>query len=487
LGIILYNYKNMEDEIISLRKEKISRFQKQGLYLYPEEWFKERKSIQQARQQFEENNPGEVIIAGRLMAKRLHGKALFWDLKDFSGKIQVYVKADIIGKEIFEAVKEFDIGDIAIFKGELFKTHTQEITLNAKGAYLLSKTLRSLPEKWHGLKDIELRYRQRYLDIISNDAVKEVFLLRSQLIKEIRSFLDARGFIEVETPMMHYIAGGAAGRPFKTYHNEYGMHLYLRIAPELYLKKLLVSGFEKVYELNRNFRNEGISTKHNPEFTMLEVYSSYSNYRDMMDLVRELVVYLAKKVLGKEKLVYQDREIDLGVWSEVSFAELVKEKYDINPDDDINTWVMKLKNKGINIGDNISRSFIINMISELVEPQSASPVFVTDLFTIFCPLAKRKRDNPFLSERFELFIAGLEVANAYSELNDPLEQRQRFEDELRNADKAEEKNIDEDFLLALEYGMPPAGGLGIGIDRLIMIFLNQPSIRDVIIFPLSKP
>jgi len=482
---MLYNYKIMGENELIFKKEKIKLFQSQGIYDYPCAWLKERRSIAEVRNNFNESQ--EVVIAGRLMAKRLHGKALFWDIKDFSGKLQVYVKEDQIGKELFNMVKDFDIGDIALFRGQLFKTRTQELTLNAKGAYLLSKSLRPLPEKWHGLRDIEIRYRQRYLDIISNEKVKEIFLMRTKMIKHIRSFLDNLGFIEVETPMMHPIPGGARGRPFKTYHNEYGLELYLRIAPELYLKRLLVAGFEKVYELNRNFRNEGISTKHSPEFTMLEVYSAYSDYRDMMDLTKNLILHLAHTLLGTEKLNYQSKIVDLSKWQEVSFAKLVKENYDINPEDDLDTWIDKLRKKNIAVGDNLSRSFIINLISELVEPASDNPVFVTDLFTVFCPLAKRKKDNPYLSERFELFIAGLEIANAYSELNDPIEQRRRFEEEIKDLPKEERKEIDEDFLLSLEYGMPPAGGLGIGIDRLAMVFLDQPSIKDVIIFPLLKP
>jgi lysyl-tRNA synthetase class 2 len=474
----------MEEKNI-LKKDKIKLFQNRGLCDYPLALLKERRAIQDIRNNFKESQ--EVVIAGRIMAKRLHGKALFFDLKDFSGKLQVYLKEDLIGKELFTVIEDFDIGDIVLFKGQLFKTRTQELTLNAKETYLLSKSLRPLPEKWHGLRDIEIRYRQRYLDIISNDKVKEVFLLRTKMIKEIRNFLDNLGFIEVETPMMHPIPGGARGRPFKTYHNEYGLELYLRIAPELYLKRLLVAGFEKVYELNRNFRNEGISTKHSPEFTMLEVYSAYSDYRDMMDLTKEFLLHLAKTILGKEKFSYQSKTIDLSNWQEISFAKLIKEKYDINPDDDLETWIEKLKKNNIPVGNNLSRSFIINLISELIEPQSENPVFVTDLFSIFCPLAKRKKDNPHLSERFELFIAGIEVANAYSELNDPIEQRQRFEEELKDLPSDEKKEIDEDFLISLEYAMPPAGGLGIGIDRLAMIFLDQPSIKDVIIFPLLKP
>ncbi|MCM8757852.1 MAG: lysine--tRNA ligase [Candidatus Omnitrophica bacterium] len=474
----------METDLLEIKKEKIKLFQENGLYDYPPQLLKERQPIDKVLINFQEKK--EVVLAGRLMAKRLHGKAIFYDLEDFSSKMQVYIKEDIVGKELFSLIKDFDIGDIVLFKGELFKTKTQQPTLNVKEVFLLSKNLRSLPEKWHGLKDIEIRYRQRYLDIISNKEVKELFIIRSRLIKEIRNFLDSLGFIEVETPMMQPIPGGARGRPFKTYHNEYGLELYLRIAPELYLKKLLVAGFEKIYELNRSFRNEGISTKHNPEFTMLEVYSAYSDYRDMMELVKNLIIHLAKKLLGKDKIVYQKKEIDLNRWQEVSFSQLLEERYGIKPQDSLDTWIKKLKDKGIKVLDNLSRSFIINLIADLIEPESMHPVFVTDLYTVLCPLAKRKKENPLLSERFELFIGGIEVANAYSELNDPIEQRQRFEEEL-NILAEGVKIIDEDFLLSLEYGMPPAGGLGIGIDRLAMIFLDQASIKDVILFPLLKP
>jgi len=315
-----------------------------------------------------------------------------------------------------------------------------------------------------------------------------VFLMRTRIIKLIREFLDKSGYLEVETPMMHPIPGGARGRPFKTYHNEYDLELYLRIAPELYLKQLVVGGLDKVYEINRSFRNEGVSTRHNPEFTMLEVYTAYADYKDMMALAKNMVMYIAKEILGSEELVYQDKKIDLSQWEEVSFAKLTKDNYNINPEDKLEEWLHKLKAKGVAVeSKNISRSFMVNLMAELIEPKSKHPVFVADLFTELCPLAKTKKDEPQLTERFELFIAGIELANAYSELNDPGEQRRRFEDELKDMPADEKKNIDEDFIMALEHGMPPAGGLGIGIDRLVMLLTDQPSIRDVILFPLLKP
>ncbi|MCM8782185.1 MAG: lysine--tRNA ligase, partial [Candidatus Omnitrophica bacterium] len=400
-------------------------------------------------------------------------------------KLQIYLKEDIITKEKFEIFKQLDIGDIVGVKGEVFKTRTGELTIKVTDFTLLAKSLRPLPEKWHGLKDVETRFRHRYVDLIVNDEVKNIFYIRSRIITKIRQFLDGRGYLEVETPMMHPIAGGATGKPFKTHHEALDMDLYLRIAPELYLKKLLVGGFDKVYEINRSFRNEGISTRHNPEFTMLEVYTAYSDCEGTMRLTEELIRTLANDILGKEEIEYQGLKVDLTKWEKVSFAYLMKENFDINPDDDTKTCIAKLRKKNIQLEKEvISRTQILNIIGDLIEPKTKfHPVFVVDFFTELCPLAKVKSDNPFLSDRFELFIAGLEVANAYSELSDPIEQRKRFEQQGEGGTGI----IDEDFIRALEYGMPPAGGLGIGIDRLVMIFTNSASIRDVILFPQLRP
>ena len=433
-----------------------------------------------------------VQVSGRIMAKRQHGKAVFCDLSDSTGKIQLYFKQDFLEKDNFELLEDIEVADFIAAKGQTFTTRTGEPSVKVLEYNLLCKAIRPLPEKWHGLKDVELRYRQRYLDFIANQEVPGVFRRRSQIIKLIRDFFDKRGYLEVETPMMQFIPGGARGRPFKTYHNEYNLELYLRIAPELYLKRLLVAGLDKVYEINRNFRNEGISTRHNPEFTMLEAYTAYADYRDVMKLTEELFRFLANSLFGKEEIVYQGKRIDLSKFEKVSFADMMKKQYDINPDDNLETWIKKLKQgkPGIIIKQElkrVSRSFVINLIAELLEPSSDKPVFVTDLFSELCPLAQRKKDNPLLSERFELFIGGLEIANAYSELNDPLEQRKRLQDELKDLPAEEAKCLDEDFLIALEHGMPPAGGLGIGIDRLVMLFCDQASIRDVILFPLLKP
>ena len=434
----------------------------------------------------------KVTSAGRLTDKREHGKVIFIDIRDQEAKIQVYIKADVLGQETFELFSSLDIGDLLIVEGELFKTRTGEPTIKAEGLSLVSKSLRPLPEKWHGLKDVEIRYRQRYVDLIANPDVRKVFTQRAKVVSAIRGYLDKKGYLEVETPMMHPIPGGAAGRPFKTHHNEHDMDLYLRIAPELYLKKLLVGGFEKVYEINRSFRNEGVSTRHNPEFTMLEVYAAYSDCAGMMRLVEDLVVGTAQEVFGSLKFEFQGKAVDLTPpWKRYSFAEVVKEKFGIVPEDAAELMLEKLHKAGRALNEKrLSRSQVARIVEDLLqEEQDFSPAFFSDYFSILCPLAKNKPDNPHISERFELFIGGMEVANAYSELNDPIEQRQRLEEEVSEAkpDAGASRMVDEDFITALEYGMPPAGGLGIGIDRLVMILTNQPSIRDVILFPLLRP
>jgi lysyl-tRNA synthetase class 2 len=474
-------------EIIQQRQEKLEALKAKGIPLYPAS-VSEHIQVKEAIESFSEAK--KVTLCGRIMAKRSHGKVIFLDLRDSTGRIQLYVKAEFSGEELFNLVENIDIADIISVSGELFKTHTQELTVKVEKLTILAKALRPLPEKWHGLKDIDLRYRQRYLDLLSNEEVKKVFLVRSQIIRAVRKFLDAQGYQEVETPMMHYIAGGASGRPFKTHHNEYDLDLYLRIAPELYLKELLVGGIDKVYEINRSFRNEGVSTKHNPEFTMLEVYCAYANYKNMMLLAQDLIVAVAKEVLGKADFNYQGKKINLAPpWQERSFENLVKEKFDIGPSDDASLMLKKLQTKGFaQEAAKLSRSQVAKIIEEILEDQmSLNPTFVTDYFTSLCPLAKTKKDNPLVSERFELYIAGVEVGNAYSELNDPGEQKRRFEEETKELDTDEKKNIDEDYVLALEHGMPPAGGLGIGIDRLVMLLTDQPSIRDVIFFPLLRP
>jgi len=475
------------NDIIKQRIAKLESLKNKGIPLYPA-GVPAHIDIGKALSEFEEGK--KVVLCGRVTAKRSHGKVSFLDLRDATGKIQLYLKADILGVDKQALFDEVDIADFVSVSGELFKTHTGEPTMKVMDAVFLSKALRPLPEKWHGLKDVDVRYRQRYLDLIANEQVKVAFAGRSAIIKAIRGFLDGRTFLEVETPMMHYIPGGAAGRPFKTFHNEYNMELYLRIAPELYLKRLVVGGLERVYEINRSFRNEGVSTRHNPEFTMLEVYQAYADYEDMICLTQDLIIHVAKEVFNNTVLTYQGKTIDLAPpWKRVSFARLVKEKFDIEPSDEPEVMLRKLKAKGFaGDADKLSRTQVAKVIEEVLEQDmSPNPTFVDDYFTHMCPLAKTKKDNPLLSERFELYVAGLEIGNAYSELNDPLEQRRRFEEEIKELDPKEKKNIDDEYVVALEHGMPPAGGLGIGIDRLVMLLTNQPSIRDVILFPLLRP
>lgn len=428
----------------------------------------------------------EVLSAGRLITKREHGKSGFAHINDHTGKIQIYAQANTLG-DSFQLFKELDIGDIIGVKGKLFTTRTGELTILVSELKLLAKALRPLPEKWHGLKDVEVRYRQRYLDLISNPEVKEVFRKRSRIISLTRDFFNRLKYLEVETPMLHRVAGGAAGRPFATFHNATNSDVYLRIAPELYLKRLLVGGLEKVYEINRSFRNEGVSTRHNPEFTMLEAYCAYENYEYMMRLCEDLFSSLAREINSSLVLEFQGKKIDFTPpWQRISFAGLFDKEFGIKESDPQDSMLEKISQK-LRLSKGLSRSQILNITEELIEKNypSDKPAFITDFFTWTSPLAKHKKDNPYIVERFELFIGGLEVANAYSELNDPLEQRARFNKQLEVEEELPKK-IDSDFLLSLEHGMPPAAGLGIGIDRLAMLLLNQPSIRDVILFPLLK-
>ncbi|HTY45979.1 MAG TPA: lysine--tRNA ligase [Patescibacteria group bacterium] len=474
-------------EIIQQRKHKLDTLVAKGVPVHAGP-FEARVDIAAALAEFQEGK--KVSLSGRIMAQRSHGKVVFADLRDATARIQLYLKADFLGQEKFGLLENLDIADIIAVKGELFKTHTGEFTVKVEDFAILAKSLRPLPEKWHGLKDVEVRYRQRYLDLVANEEVKKVFVLRSRIIKAVRDFLDSRGFLEVETPMMHDIAGGAAGRPFETFHNEYKRRLYLRIAPELYLKRLLVAGLDRVYEINRSFRNEGVSTRHNPEFTMLEVYWAYADYHSMMQLTEELFSTVAAQVLGSTQIAYQGKSIDLTPpWTRRSFAQMVKEKFGISADDEAAQMLQKLQAKGFaKDKSRLTRSQVAKIIEDLLEQDmSMNPTFVTDYFTSLCPLARTRKDDPLISERFELYIAGLEVANAYSELNDPLEQRRRFEEEIKDAPAEEKKCVDEEYVTALEHGMPCAGGLGVGIDRLVMLLADQASIRDVILFPLLRP
>lgn len=457
------------------RLEKLQKIEEKGIEPYPKR-FNKGFDVEDILEEFEEGKG--FSTAGRIMTMRNHGKSIFADIKDATGKIQIYIKKDTVGDERFSFFNDLiETGDILGVSGTLFRTRTNEPTINVSEFQLLSKGLKDLPEKWHGLKDIEIRYRQRYVDLIVNDDVKNIFVKRSLIINQTRDFLTSRSFLEVETPMMQPLAGGAAGEPFVTHHNSLDMDLFLRLAPELYLKKLLVGGFERVYELNRAFRNEGLSTRHNPEFTILEAYAAYWDYEDMMNLTEELISTLAETILGSKEIEFKERKINLSPpWKRVSFADVMKRRFGIEPADTPQVWEEKLKDAGKKAaGGRIARSQVVKLLEESFELEdNTSPTFVIDYFTSLCPLAKAKRDEPAIAERFELFIGGLEVANAYSELNDPIEQRKRFQ---------EQGSVDEDFISALEYGMPPAAGLGIGIDRLVMLFCGQDSIRDVILFP----
>jgi lysyl-tRNA synthetase, class II len=482
----------MPQDILNIRHNKIKQLRQKGINPYGCR-FEKTDTLQRLRSNLESGKLADdtpVAVAGRIISLRGHGKSLFCDIKDNTAKMQLYIKKDSIGDELWGLSELLDIGDIVGAEGRFFKTRTGEITLNISHITLLSKSLRPLPEKWHGLKDVEARYRQRYLDLIANDKSKDIFTARNLIIKGIRRFFDERGYIEVETPMLQPIAGGAAGKPFKTYHNTYEKDLYLRIAPELYLKRLLVGGMEKVYEINKSFRNEGVSPRHNPEFTMLEAYTAYADYNDLMKLTEELVSGLARDIMGKSEIEYKGKVISFDPpWERVSFAELMKELYSVTAEDDADTWALKLKEKGIKLeGGRLSKTRLINLVADMIEPgpDKGKPVFVTDYFTELCPLAKTKDSSPFISERFELYIGGMEIANAYSELNDPGEQEERFRARL-DIDKEGPGRIDIDYIHALEYAMPPAAGLGIGIDRLVMVLTGQESIRDVILFPQLKP
>ncbi|UCF87275.1 MAG: lysine--tRNA ligase [Nitrospiraceae bacterium] len=452
------------------------------------------KNYGTANKEVLEEKEKNCTIAGRVVSFRGFGKASFAHIQDATGKMQVYFKKDELGSN-YDILKNIDIGDIIGVKGLLFRTKTDELTIQVDSFSLLCKSLRPLPEKWHGLKDIEIRYRQRYLDLIVNPHVRDAFFTRSKVIHAIRNFFDDRDFIEVETPMMHQVPGGATARPFKTHHKALGIDLYLRIAPELYLKRLLVGGYEKVYEINKNFRNEGISTRHNPEFTMLEFYIAYVDYQYLMDFTEELITYLCREIIGDLRIPYGENGKEVidftPPWPRLSMQDAMEQQgIDAAVFSDIEkAREVALKNN-IDISDKVTHGKILDEIfKEKVEPQLVQPIFIVDYPVELSPLAKRKQDAPELVERFELFIGTREIANAFSELNDPADQRARFLKQVEARDMGDEEAnfMDEDFIRALEYGMPPAAGEGIGIDRLLMLLTNSPSIRDVILFPQLKP
>ena len=445
--------------------------------------FLPKDSIEEVRANFQEGR--KVRVAGRLMTRRDMGKSAFADLKDEGARMQIYAKKDVLGEESYKFFTGLSLGDIVGLEGELFKSKTGEPTIKIEKFERLSKIVRTLPEKWHGLKDVETRYRHRYVDLISNDEVRATFKARSRIIREIRAFLDKKDFMEVETPMMQPLAGGARAKPFVTHHHTLHTDLFLRVAPELYLKRLLVGGFEKVYEINRNFRNEGISVRHNPEFTMMELYQAYADYEDMMNITEELTHHLVTMLYGKEEIPYGDKTLNFKrPWKRVSFygafeAATGMDFRKVN----VREAAKKLH---VEFTEKMEDIDVLNEIfGEKVEKDFWDPVFVIDYPTVMTPLAKAKAEDPELVYRFELFVAKMEIANAFSELNDPAIQRERLMEQKELI--GESKEVDEDFLMALEYGMPPAGGLGIGIDRLVMLLTNQASIRDVILFPQLKP
>ena len=436
---------------------------------------------------------GTVVVAGRVVALRHHGKTCFAHLRDQSGQIQLYARADGLG-ERYGLFTDLDVGDFIGVTGELFRTRTGELTVAVRGFEFLTKSLRPLPEKWHGLKDVETRYRRRYVDLVMNPQVREAFAIKSRLIRLMRAFLDARGFLEVETPMMQPIPGGAAAKPFVTHHNALDMTLYLRIAPELYLKRLVVGGLDRVYEINRSFRNEGISTQHNPEFTMLEFYQAYADYEDLMTLTEELFLHLGREILGTSTLRYQGEEVDLaGPWRRLPFFEAISQAVGRAVGPGTSEALLQQAAADAGVPPPRAGSGAVALwkafFDTLVEPALVQPTFITDFPIELSPLSKRKTGDQRLVDRFELFICRREMANAYSELNDPVDQRCRFEEQARERERGDEEAhwMDADFVRALEYGMPPTAGEGIGIDRLTMLFTDSPSIRDVILFPHLRP
>ena len=483
-----------ENHLVQVRKEKLKALIEAGKNPYEITEFNRTHVTTERFENYDELEGKEVAIAGRMMGKRIMGKASFVHVQDPYGKIQLYVSVNDLGEESYKAFKEDDIGDIVGVKGFVFKTKTGEISIHAKEFTLLSKSLRPLPEKFHGLKDTDLRYRQRYVDLIMNPEVKDTFIKRIQILKEIRTFLDNLGYLEVETPILNNISGGASARPFITHHNTLDIDMYLRIALELNLKRLIVGGFDRVYEMNRVFRNEGMDIKHNPEFTELELYAAYQNLDDMMDVTEKLITTVAQKVLGTLKVNFQGREIDLtSGWRKVTMTEIVKEVTGV----DFNTIKTDeeaqeaLKSLRIPL-DPIKQSrgdILAQIFDEKCEDTIVNPTFVYEYPIENSPLAKKVKGSDTMVQRFELFIAGGEYANAFSELNDPIDQYERFLNEIRNRDKGDEEAgmMDEDYINALEIGLPPTGGMGMGIDRLVMLLTDSASIRDVLLFPTMKP
>ncbi len=495
-------------DLIAGRRQKLAAVRARGVNPFPND-FSPTHTTAEVAGRFGALNPEElsavgesVAVAGRIVARRDFGRASFLHLQDRAGRLQVYVRGDVVGEEAFALFKQMDVGDIAGVSGRLFRTRTNELTVEARQIRLLAKSLRLLPEKWHGLTDVEARYRQRYLDLISNESVRVTFRRRAQIIQFVRQFFVQRDFVEVETPMMQPLAGGAAARPFSTHHNALDVDLYLRIAPELYLKRLLVGGFDRVFEINRVFRNEGVSTLHNPEFTLLEFYQAYATYEDLMRLTEELFVALVEAVLGRRTLTYGNVGIDFSPpWRRISIPEYVAQRTKLPIEAVRSLDLGALKAAADKVGGRVRRDYrghygesaagylLTDLFETLAEPELVQPTFVHEYPVAVSPLARRNERWPQFVDRFELFVAGREMANAFSELNDPDDQRDRLEAQLRQRAAGDEEAhvMDEDFLRALEHGMPPAAGEGIGIDRLVMLLTDSPSIRDVILFPHMRP
>ena len=482
------------NKLMQVRKEKLDDLQKEGKNPFDITKYDREHTSKQIKDNYDEFEQKDVSVAGRIIAKRIMGKASFCTIQDATGRIQSYVSINDLGEESYKLFKTYDIGDIIGITGFVFKTRTEEISVHAKEVTLLTKSLRPLPEKFHGLKDPDLRYRQRYTDLIVNPEVKNTFILRSKIMKEIRNFMDEKGYMEVETPMLTTVATGDAARPFITHHNTLNLEMYLRIAPEKNLKRLIVGGIDRVFEIGKNFRNEGMDIKHNPEFTNMEFYSAYEDYHDMMNMAEELISTVAKNVLGTTKIKYGDLDIDLTPgWKRITMIDSIKEACGV----DFNTIKTDeeaqaiAKEKGVEYEEiKNTRGHIINEFFEtFVEETLIQPTFIMDYPVEISPLTKRKKDQPELVERFELFIGGREYGNAYSELNDPIDQYQRFLKQVEAKEKGDEEagGMDEDFVTALEIGLPPTGGMGIGLDRLVMLLTNSASIRDVIFFPTMKP
>ena len=486
---------NQEDltEVLRVRREKLAKLQEMGRDPFVQSRYDRTNYSMDIKNNFEEMEGKVVKIAGRIMSKRLQGKAGFIDIQDQEGRIQCYVRKDRIGEEEYDLFKTYDIGDIIGLEGEVFKTKKEEISVKANAVVLLSKSLQVLPEKYHGLKDQDIRYRQRYVDLIVNPEVKDAFLTRTKALKALRSFLDERGFLEVETPILNTIAGGANARPFITHHNTLDIPMYLRIANELYLKRLIVGGFDKVYEMGRMFRNEGMSIKHNPEYTAMELYQAYADYEDMMKITEELISHMAEVATGSTVVNYQGTEIDFKPpWRRMTMIECVKEYTGVDFDTiETDEEALEIaREKGIEITPGMRRGEVINaFFEEFGEDKLIQPTFITHHPVEVSPLAKRNAEDPRKTDRFEAFANRWELANAFSELNDPIDQKERFMDQLRKKELGDDEacDMDEDFINALEVGLPPTGGLGIGIDRVMMLLTNSASIRDVILFPTMKP